>query len=413
MPETLLLRPATSADAPHCWAITDTAAPAFVGTGTGDDAALAAAASQRRVVLLLPSSAVLSVQLALPARTLGKALQVAPFALEEQLACDIESQHVAVAAAATAGLWQVQVTDRSQLMALLAKTDAAGAAASAVHAESSLVPVLEGHVTVLLEGACWVLRSMGQAPFVMVSDDAAEVLALALSAWGLSAADFHLTVYCEPADWTVAADRIQAAAAQAGFLSCHGQLLAQGALPFLASHHAQSRALDLLQGELARRTPLSTQWRAWRSAAVLVAVALLLALASEVLSLRRLAAEEQLLDERIAAAWAPLGQGEVPPADLQQRLLQWAARAQSGGAAAPGLLPALAALPVSANGELRLRSAQYKSGVLDLEVAVANAEALQALAQALTATGQASQVISGGQVDERYVGRLRITGESR
>ena len=66
-------------------------------SGEGKLTAAAALASGRRVIVLVPGSDVLLVQAAVPTRKRERVLQAIPFALEDQLAGDVERLHFAIA----------------------------------------------------------------------------------------------------------------------------------------------------------------------------------------------------------------------------------------------------------------------------------------------------------------------------
>jgi general secretion pathway protein L len=90
MAETLVLR-IDSADAGQgSWVATDEQGRRIGAPGAGPLADAVTAASGRRLVVLVPAVDVLLTSVSLPVRGAAKILRALPFALEEQIAEDIE-----------------------------------------------------------------------------------------------------------------------------------------------------------------------------------------------------------------------------------------------------------------------------------------------------------------------------------
>ena len=96
MSELLVIRLRAAEDAPASWLIVDSNGARSGPVFTGPIADALPQAQNRRVVLLLPGAEVGLAEPELPLRGGAKLVQVIPFALEEQLASDVEGLHFAV-----------------------------------------------------------------------------------------------------------------------------------------------------------------------------------------------------------------------------------------------------------------------------------------------------------------------------
>ena len=121
MSETLVIRLRAADEAPASWLIVDAhgARSGAVHSGPVEDAL--GLAQGRRVVLLLPGAEIALAEPELPVRGGARIAQAVPFALEEQLATDVEALHFAVGArpAGAAGT-PVAVVSRAALERWLA-----------------------------------------------------------------------------------------------------------------------------------------------------------------------------------------------------------------------------------------------------------------------------------------------------
>src|SRR5512140_134857 len=152
MTETLVIRLRAHDEAPASWLIVDENG-ARSGTVTNGPVADALGASQgRRVVLLLPGTEVSLSLPELPVKGGARLAQAVPFALEEQLATDVDALHFAVGTrGADTNLTPVATVSRSLLERWVSTCQAAGIRPQAAHCESQAVPVSPNVCTLLLD----------------------------------------------------------------------------------------------------------------------------------------------------------------------------------------------------------------------------------------------------------------------
>lgn len=348
----------------------------------GDTAAAASAASGEPVRIVLAAPQVWVCAQTLPRLSVARLARAAAFALEDQLASDLEAMHVAVGKRGADGLTELAVIGRADLDRALARLREAGLNVAGITPLAALLPV--DAASVLAEPGWLTVRLGAQASLCGPPQDITDLLrALAAPAlrWlqtpggPLPASDLAAEVRPVPAD------------------ECLRRATTDG-------------ELDLLQGAYAPQRPPG-QWRPWRPAAVLAGLWLALLLVGGVLETRRLGQQNAELTAAVGALFTRLFPEEGRPVSLRaqaQRRLKLLDRGGQGGGALPLLTVAARALPPGQT----LTGLDYKDGALTLDLSLPDVAAVEALRAALTAErGVRAQlpvaVAEGGAVRTRLV----------
>lgn len=337
-------------------------------------------------VVLVPGNEVLLLQVPRPARDARQLALALPFAVEEQLAGAIEDQHVAWASTADPAMLQVAVVSRARMAGWLATLATAGIEADALLPEPlALAPPLRGRHRLLFERdrVVWRHATGGQ------SFDADEFPAL------------RATLALEPADCD--ATRTDGASPDWPASPLHD---APHALSVL-SEGAATPSLDLLQGDYRPRHRAIAQARAWRWAAALAGIALLLAFGHawvDHAKLSQLAADQDRELRDLLARVAPEADASADPlAELRARLGHGATN--EGGALA---LIARAAPALAADSRVRLESLDYRGDRLELVVHAADVAGLDALGRRLDEAGLRADIVAGTPEEGGVQGRLAL-----
>ncbi len=347
----------------------------------GDTAAAASAAGGEPVGIVLAAPQVWACAQILPRLPAARLARAAMFALEDQLASDLDAVQVAVGKRRADGLTELAVIGRVELDAALARLREAGFNVVGITPLAALLPVDAD--SVLAEPDCLTVRLGAQASLCGAPQDITGLLqALAPPAlrWlqtpgGLPPApDLAAEVVAVPAD-----EALRRAAASAG--------------------------LDLLQGAYAPLRPPG-QWRPWRPAAVLAGLWLALLLAGGLLEARRLGQQNAALKMAITEEFTRLFPEEGRPVSLRaqaQRRLKLLDRGGQGGAL-PLLTVAAHALPAGQT----LTALDYKDGTLTLDLSLPDVAAVEALRAVLAAERAIKAelpmaVAEGGAVRTRLV----------
>jgi len=393
-------------ESPASWIVADAAGRIVLPSQQGTLHEAALAASGQRVCVLVPGADVLVTDAELPPRASGaRLLQVVPFALEEQLAEDVDQLHFAVGRrAGDAPRTPVAVVARSLMDEWTAQLAAAGLRPVALHADSDLLPANPGNAAALLEHDTLVLRGTSGSVVTVPADSVADVLETELTA--SESPQPGLLLYTSAAEWQRHGKSIEALRTR--FENLKVQLLSGDALPLFAQQLPAGTAINLLQGSYAPAGGLAGSWRSWRIAAALLAALLVANLASKGYELWSLRRAEKALDASIATTYQSAMRGEPVPADARRRMESRLLASQ--GAAGGALLPVLNALAQAQAGTpgTVVQAMSYRDGTLDLRLVAPNADSLDRISQALRAGGFQADLTSGSAAANGYEGRIQV-----
>lgn len=434
MSETLVIR--LRGDGPASWMIVDANGARSGAIGSGDLAAAAADAERRRVLVLVPGSEIHLAVPELPARGGNRLMQAIPFALEEQLASDVEDLHFALGPRSADGSRAtVAAVARSRFEEWLGACSAAGIVPDSVLSDAFAVPVGPRGLSLLLDGRQLYVSRGGSLPFVLDADplDLALELALAPPAAtgeetetesegaastaveagdqgaatpeaGATPGGEHVTFYASAADYEREQALIEGLRERVATLQV--KLLPDGPLPLLAAHASSAPVVELLQGVYAPKTSFGERLKRWRLPAALAAVALLVLVGNQLVGVWQLRKAEKAVDAQIAEVFAQALPGQPlvdPRAQLQGVLSQ-------GRAAGSGLLPALTviaqALAQTPSG--KLESISYRGDGMDLRMTAPTVEAIDAVKQRMSQSGIAVELQSATPRGDVVEGRLQV-----
>jgi general secretion pathway protein L len=405
MADWLILRLSEGTAHPWSWLLTDARGQAQGVPEAGSLAQGAGAAAGRLVGLVVPTADVLFTEVELPVKGAVKAQQVVAFALEEQLAADIDTLHFAVGRRIErSGRTAVAVVERTLMNGWLASLAAEGLTPDFIGAEAALLPENPGHTVVMLDGDMLCVRRAGHAALALPADQIGDALAVTL---GEEMAAEHLLFYVSPEDWKRHAPQIEAVRSACASLKV--QLLGLGPLPLLAPQLVAGGEINLLSAEYAPKSAGAGGWRRWRLAAILAAALFALHVTGLSIQLVQQARTERALDAALgelarAALPGDSGSGAVR-ARIEQRLLRAEDDATSGG-----LMPGLAVLAQAMNSAhgASLQGLALRDGGMDLRLKAADAETLERINESLRGNGWQAELTSGGAAGTGYEGRIQM-----
>jgi general secretion pathway protein L len=402
MSEALVIRLRASDDAPAAWIIVDANGARSGPVHHGPLAEAATLAQGRRIVLLLPGTEIALAEPELPLRGGARLAQAVPFALEEQLASDVEGLHFAVGSREGSAVGTpVGTVSRTLMDRWQTAVTASGLHASAAYADTLAVPASPNGCTLLLDDAALYVRHADAVPYVLDAHPLATAVQLALSTDGSRAE--HVTFYVTPEEYERYRSEIEGL--RVGTATLQVKLMPEGPLTLMAAQLGALQGVNLLQGSYATRSPMGATLRQWRLPAALAAATLLTFLVGQAASLWQLSKAEEQLDAEIAEVFnqALPGQPIIDPRAQMQGVL-------GAGGASGALLPALSQLAtaVSQSPGGRVEALSFRGDALDLRVVAPTVEALDGIKQVMTREGANVELQSATPRGNVVEGRLQI-----
>jgi general secretion pathway protein L len=413
MADWLLIRLPHASGGLATWLMADSSGRVLATQQEGSLAQAAPFASTRRVCVVVPAADVVHTEADVPVKSGMRVQQIVPFALEEQLAEDVENLHFAVGQRPSpSARTPVAVVSKASIDGWLAELRGAGITPDALYSESDLVPANPGQAVGLLDEDCVIMRRLGRPPVTMPIDALPEAFALVLPAedemTAAAGTGQGLLLYTGAAEWHQHSRTVEQLRDR--FDGIKVQLLTGGPLGLLAQclPAAQAHGINLLQGPYAPKTTLATDWRAWRIAAILLAALLVLHAGGSAVELFALHHAERRVDAQVVRTFRIAMPGEHNAIDARRRMQQRLDSLGKGGGS--GLLAALGALASAhANAsDTVLRSLDFRNGTLELRVSAASPEVIGRLTRGLQAAGWQAHLTAGSVVGSHYEGRVEV-----
>ena len=377
-----------------------------ISWGSLQDAA--AQAGGRKVIVLVPGTDVLLAEPVLPVKSGGaKLAQVVPFALEEQLAADVEDMHFAVGKRGSRPGTPVAAVARARMSEWLEALHGAGLQPDAIHSETALLPSLPGAVAVVIEGKRVYVSRENLPGAVVEVEPLIEALQLALASGEESRE--NVTIFLSEDDYERERELLEELREFTASLQL--KLLPDGPLPLLAANIQQSSPVNLLQGSYATKTKLNVSFAPWRYAAVLAAVFIAAHVGLKSWQYVHYKKVERELDAQISATFQQSLPGSpVPPPLEARRQVEQVLNQLRGTGPTSGMLTTLAmlseAMAQAPNTDIEALS--YRDNVTDLRVLAPSVDALDRIRQVAGERGVTAEIQSTNPRDSKFEGRLQF-----
>ncbi len=398
---------ATSPDVPSQWLVVDGTGARVGNVHTGSLANAAALTPGRRVIVLVPGTDALLAEPVLPLKAGAKLAQIVPFALEEQLAADVEDLHFAVGKRDGRPGTPVTVVARARMQEWQDALKAAGIHADSLYAETAALPVTPNGVTLVIDEARVYVRRENAHGAVLEVEPLIEALQLALAS-GDEARE-HVTIYVSEADYERERDLLEGLREFTASLQL--KLLPDGPLPLLASNAVIAAPVNLLQGPYAIKRKLTLSFAPWRYAAVLALVFIAAHLGLKAWQYFHYKQLEASLDTQIAEVYQQTMPGAPVPSAMQaRRQLELRLNQLRGTAPESGMMVTLAALSeaVAEASDTTIEAIAYRNNTTDVRVLVPSVDTLDRIRKVATEKGLGAEIQSASPREAKFEGRLQL-----
>jgi general secretion pathway protein L len=366
----------------------------------------------RRVVALAPATEVLRTAVTIPVRGKAKLAQALPFAMEEQLAENVEALHFASGRADADGPVPVGVVRHDQMVEWLGELQDYGLETAAMYSEADGMDELPGTGVLFIEPGRAVLRRSDGAAITTEPETLHAAVSLWLASAGEEATGANLLAYVDSACADTVAPELDALRGDVDTLEI--KQLDDGLLPRLAALLAARPGVNLLQGEFARRSNVGRYLPRWRLAAALLAGVAVLATATLAVEAWRLEREAVNLRAAVEQAFRYTFP-EVRQVREDVRA-QFDSQLRALGASRPTdnstFLDALqiVAGAVKKDAATKVEGIDYRSGVMELRLRAPSVETLDRIQRDIAEGGRFDAEIQSANADDGAVlGRMRVS----
>jgi len=389
------------------WLVVDARGAPISPPQSGPLGLAAARAPGRRVCLLVGGAEVLLAEPEVPVKAGAKLPQLVPYALEEQLAEDIEDLHFALGKrSGESSRIPVAVVARALLDGWLVELRGAGIEPDAVYADSELLPENPGQAVALLEGDMVSVRPPGGTPVTLPADALGEALEIARSGAESSGTGARgLILYTGAAEWQQHSAQVEAA--RPHFDGIRVQLLAGGPLALFAQQLPSAAAINLLQGSYAPVSSRGAGFMAWRVAAILLASLIGLHVVGKAAELHVLKRHERQVDASIRDTFRSSMHTEASASEARRLMERRLIGVRGAG---EGLLPALQALAQARDAApgTSVQTLNFHGGSLEMKLSAPDATSLDRLSQSLRSSGWHADLTGGSNAGSAYEGRIQM-----
>ncbi|MGB5687846.1 MAG: type II secretion system protein GspL [Woeseiaceae bacterium] len=369
----------------------------------------------RPVIVLVPSTEVLTTVVDLPVRSGARLNATIPFALEEQVAVDIETMHFAAGDKRESGLRPVAAVSRKLLDSWIALLGEAGMQAWKIIPEDYGLARIPGTMSILVDGDDLLFNDGADVEFSLDHANPSDALVAAGKLSDRQDDDHptdpkgHLIVYCSAADeerfshdWIALRHELH---------SVDINLMADGALPRLAVTVASGHGVNLLQGRYGPKADYGSWLRPWRTAAMLLLSLVVISFAGKGVDYYRLSKEEAVLQAQFNQEFQQIRPGNTREVLDPVAAVNSLKRGLGTSTASPVFLDSLRELAaaIRSSEDATVESLSYRAGVVDIRVTSADVETIGEIQKKIAASGQfVASIQSTDRVADRINSRIQI-----
>lgn len=402
MRSAMLMRIDPAGDGTWRWLRFDEQGKPLGGPRAGSLADAAAEAAGLKVTVLAPGTRCLLANATVPGRNRQKVMRAVPYALEEQVADEVENLHFALGPAQEKDNWPVAALERRHLDKLLSDAVEAGLDIQQVIPEQLAIPFEEGHIGIVVENDVALVRTGRFSGYAVDAANLDSVFVAGEEEEGSPpAVDFHV-----PMGGTAPALGNYPSEVRTETFSGDPLQLYAGGL--------NAASINFLQGEYSRTGDWIRVLKPWRTTGFLLLAVFIVSHVVMAVDYYRLDRENDRLVGQVEQIYRDAFPGARrvvnPRAQMQQQL----DALRKGGDSSNRFLVLLgkSGKVLSDAAGVEISAASYRGGRLDVDLTATDLQSLDSLKQSLANTGDLKVEIQSAAAgkDKRVKGRLRIEG---
>ena len=395
------------------WVLVDSNGTRRSGVSSGALEQAAIEVGDHAVIVLVPAEDILLTSVHIPARSTAKIRIALPFALEENLADDVEDLHFAIGDRQDNNRLPVAVVAREKMSRWLERLNEVGIVPEMLAAENHGLAKIPGTLSVLVDDKTIMFNDGADAEFGMQDVKPSDVLVIAGQLGETQQEDGenagHLVVFCTPEqDENLSHDWI---ALRHELHSVDVNVLPDGVLPKLAVTVAAGHGINLLQGAYGKKAEYGPLLRPWKIAALLLLGLTVVGMAMKGVGYYQLLQDEATLRAQFNAEYRLLRPGDTRDITDPVATVESLRRGAGTSSAPQVFLPSLRELgaALDANSGAQIEAISYRAGIIDLRLTAPDVATLDKIQKAVSASGRfQASIQSTDQVADKINGRIQI-----
>ncbi len=395
------------------WVLVDSNGTRRSGVSSGALEQAAIEVGDHAVIVLVPAEDILLTSVHIPARSTAKIRTALPFALEENLADDVEDLHFAIGDRQDNNRLPVAVVAREKMSRWLERLNEVGIVPEMLAAENHGLAKIPGTLSVLVDDKTIMFNDGADAEFGMQDVKPSDVLVIAGQLGETQQEDGesagHLVVFCTPEqDENLSHDWI---ALRHELHSVDVNVLPDGVLPKLAVTVAAGHGINLLQGAYGKKAEYGPLLRPWKIAALLLLGLTVVGMAMKGVGYYQLLQDEATLRAQFNAEYRLLRPGDTRDITDPVATVESLRRGAGTSSAPQVFLPSLRELgaALDANSGAQIEAISYRAGIIDLRLTAPDVATLDKIQKAVSASGRfQASIQSTDQVADKINGRIQI-----
>lgn len=412
MSETLVIRllpsvnPTEHSEITTQWLLADTNGARLGTVLQGRLAEAAGLAEGRKVIVLVPSTQALYLTPVLPTlKSATKLNQIVPYALEDQLASDVDTLHFAIGKHSKLSSTPVIVISRTAMHDWLAALTAVNAIPDALYLDTTLLPCTQDGLTLWIDQGRASIKKPDGSVHTLDMEPLSDALQLLIPA-----TEKTVNGYIAEPEYHAVQHEIDLLRSRVPNLVL--KVLPDDALPLLATQAPQTEAINLLQGEYIQRKKNKPNTGSWRIAATLLMGVIGLHLLTKGMELLQLGKQEAALDQQIELVYNRTLPGAAPVKPLQARQAfetRWQQLQEIGKPT--HLMASLDVLSrvISNTKDVQVEQLEYQNNSIHLILLAPNSDSLEIIRSQIQSQGVTTELVDSDQKGEKVEGRLSLT----
>jgi len=362
-------------------------------------------AKGKHATVLIDSACINIETVNIPGQNKQRQAQAVPFALEEQLATDIDDMHFALGKKTSDQLIPVISIDRSLLEDSLQKFSEAGIFVSVLSADILALPFTENNWSILVdENSCIIKTDHGNG-YYCDRDNLSVILPTLLNEKDTpeSITYFHKEDDSHAADLIANID-----------ITLSIKTYQSHAIEVFSKNLIDAQQLNILQGEYTPKRQSNLALKPWKSVAALFITLLFVQMISAGIESQQLEEKNQLLTSQIEKQFKRANPTARKFNNMRKRMERKLKQLSNGGSeTSPLFLQILsdAAPAFSKNKKVNIRGIIFRSQYVDMDLQAESLQSLEKIKNLLSANRKLKVVMSTSVEKNKTRGRLRLEAQ--